>query len=565
MNRRFVILIILGYFLTISFHVNSTNYYTIDNGNWSSQKNWRNNNIPPYILPAGDTIFIYNDITFPQNLTIYGVLIIDYNDILADNGKKNVSINNYGKVIVYGILNCQDLTVNSNSTLEIYGAVVVEGTYSCSGSINIETTQSNTGNLLVKGIINGQRSVSFKRYIEADGWHYFSSPVSNGNTNSFMGMAVYSYNETQGSWTRHGANEAFQVMKGYDVYLKNSGKTIQFEGQFNNGDYSINLTRTLNGGLGYNLVGNPYPTTINWNTSNGWNKVNVNNAIYIWDPVSKNITSYVNGIGQNGGTNLIPPTSAFFVICNNTSGGNLTVHNSARVSDIVNFREIQNNDFLSITLSGNQFKDETIIRFQPNTTDNFESDWDALKMFSFEKTVPQLYTITGKNEYLAISSFDRPSQSISVPLGIYIPADGQYTFKFDLTNLNENFDFILEDHFTKEVFNLREGNYTFYSVNGTDDSRFTLHVLPVQSVTDITSSASNNETVKLPLIFASGKTINISAEENIPENIAVVDITGRIIYSSKANVSRITVESGGVYTVLFTLKGRPFSKKIILD
>jgi len=213
MNRRFVILIIVGYFLTISFHVTSTNYYTIDNGNWSSQKNWRNNNIPPYILPAGDTIFIYNDITFPQNLTIYGVLIIDYNDILADNGKKNVSINNYWKVIVYGILNCQDLTVNSNSTLEIYGAVVVEGTYSCSGSINIETTQSNTGNLLVKGIINGQRSVSFKRYIEADGWHYFSSPVSNGNTNSFMGMAVYSYNETQGSWPRHGANEAFQVMK----------------------------------------------------------------------------------------------------------------------------------------------------------------------------------------------------------------------------------------------------------------------------------------------------------------------------------------------------------------
>ncbi len=96
--------------------------------------------------------------------------------------------------------------------------------------------------------------------------------------------------------------------------------------------FSFGVTATTRGGgtpdtaytdtaaadFGWNLVGNPTPSTINWNAASGWTKTNIDGTIYVWDP-SDTTGGYKtwNGTTGNLGTGLIAPFQAFWVKANN--------------------------------------------------------------------------------------------------------------------------------------------------------------------------------------------------------------------------------------------------------
>lgn len=77
-----------------------------------------------------------------------------------------------------------------------------------------------------------------------------------------------------------------------------------WEPQFNSGNFNFNLSFTPksipNAELGdsiyydsqieagWNLIGNPTASFINWSSSNGWVKTNLDNTIYVWDPSANN-------------------------------------------------------------------------------------------------------------------------------------------------------------------------------------------------------------------------------------------------------------------------------------
>lgn len=63
---------------------------------------------------------------------------------------------------------------------------------------------------------------------------------------------------------------------------------------------------------GWNLIGNPTASTLDWNAASGWTKTGVDNAIYMWDPTESN---YLFWNGEDGTFNngLIPPFQAFWV------------------------------------------------------------------------------------------------------------------------------------------------------------------------------------------------------------------------------------------------------------
>ncbi len=65
---------------------------------------------------------------------------------------------------------------------------------------------------------------------------------------------------------------------------------------------------------GWNLVGNPYPSPIDWDAASGWTKTNVDNATYRH---VNNATwaSYVGGVGTNGGSQIYCFMSGFLCWC----------------------------------------------------------------------------------------------------------------------------------------------------------------------------------------------------------------------------------------------------------
>lgn len=68
---------------------------------------------------------------------------------------------------------------------------------------------------------------------------------------------------------------------------------------------------------GWNLVGNPTPSTIDWDASPGWTKTNMDGTIYIWDPAdtSGGYKTW-NGTTGNLGSGLVAPFQAFWVKAN---------------------------------------------------------------------------------------------------------------------------------------------------------------------------------------------------------------------------------------------------------
>ncbi len=68
---------------------------------------------------------------------------------------------------------------------------------------------------------------------------------------------------------------------------------------------------------GWNLVGNPSESTLDWDAS-GWTKTNLDNSIYIWDPADSEFKVWNGYIGTLG-SGLIHPFQAFWVKASATS------------------------------------------------------------------------------------------------------------------------------------------------------------------------------------------------------------------------------------------------------
>src|SRR5690606_34243021 len=110
-------------------------------------------------------------------------------------------------------------------------------------------------------------------------------------------------------------------------------KTVELTGVVNNG----NISKTLynHDGFytqGFNLVGNPYPSPIDWNATRGWTRTNIDDAIYFFTAGEDNrytgtYSSYVAGGPSSDGksSSVIPSMQGFFVHVSESSTGSYPV------------------------------------------------------------------------------------------------------------------------------------------------------------------------------------------------------------------------------------------------
>ncbi|MCO5950925.1 T9SS type A sorting domain-containing protein [Mucilaginibacter flavidus] len=122
-------------------------------------------------------------------------------------------------------------------------------------------------------------------------------------------------------------------------------------GNLNQGSYTVNNWQTGSGLLfttvtgnsliqGFNLVGNPYASTIDWETVNSGGIVatNVNPSIYVFNPVTNQYNTYSSSthVGNPVAfTGKIASGQGFFVKANNTSPS-LVFNESAKTTTVIN-------------------------------------------------------------------------------------------------------------------------------------------------------------------------------------------------------------------------------------
>jgi hypothetical protein len=504
-------------------------------------------------------------------------------DIIVNNSGATFSCQddfvNEGSVTNNGTFNLQTFTNKdpfiNNSITNIYVSIDNKSTITngANGRLVLKSDSVRTATLICNGTINGSGKSVAELFLKGNSWHYVSIPVTTCNSNTFWGGALYSYEESTQSWKAHYNDENLDVSKGYDVYYKHD-QLLQFEGAFRNESQTINVVKTST--KGYNLVSNPYPSAIDWKKSTGWNKKDIEDAVYIWDPNTQNISSFVNGVGANGGIRYVAPMQAFFIKCNNNTG-QIVSNNTVRLHGNVTTFRSQNETTDEIiklkVLSSNGYADEAVIRFNNHSSLKFDGNYDADKMWSDNVSVPQLFTMSSDFQELSINSMPEINKEVSIPVYLKAGSTANSQIEIDLENMRSVCNVYLEDRKNNYFHNMLTGPYDFMADVNDDEFRFILHFAKENVISidtnDQSLSLADAEEQNPFSIYASDGSIVIECEENPeqPASVRIFNMVGKQIVKTKIKESYKVIELNAAtayYTVHVQSGGQSFTKKVLV-
>lgn len=463
---------------------------------WNEPLNWNNNAVPTQL----------DEIIIPAAMP---------NDPI-------ISITNAACNAINTLESGATLTINPGAALTVYGD------FTNNGDVYIlSPTDSNAGGSLIdNGIIYGSGNFFVERYLSSGEYHYVSSPIElGGNANSDLFTTSHSsgnfnpnffgydeaydldgneFSSPSGSFEPDslvpawyhahngdgGAAVDMSIGQGYSFYSTEDMK-VTFSGTVNTGSQNIiNLSYTNNDPVagplpdyydGWNLVGNPYPSAIDWDLIDD-GLTNVENAIYVWD--GDQYASYVDG--EKGGSmnqdNKIAPMQGFFVHAT-ADNASITLNNSHRIHSSDPFLKAdktkKKDNILELVVHGNDFSDKAVVRIRDNATDHFDPKYDAYKLFSYNPDVPHLYSIAEDGiMYLSVNTLSTNIDSdMIIPLGFKVQNAGNYTLSVDNFEQFDNVNLYFED-VENGVFIPIEmiGDYQFSFDGGTSTDRFFLHL-----------------------------------------------------------------------------------------
>jgi hypothetical protein len=445
----------------------------------------------------------------------------------------NINSGNYNNVSILS----NTLTIPSGSFVTVNGTL--------SNSAGTSGLVVNSGGSLIENTTGINATIESS--IVGGEWHLISAPISNAFSGVFVTKYLQKHSEVTNAYTDIlNSGTPLTPMKGFAAYGA-STFTASYAGTLNTGNKSISLTRTVAGtGSGWNLVGNPYPCSIDWDAkdlalNSYWTKTYVNDATYIHIDASK-WAEYVGGVSTNGGTKYIAPGQGFFVqVTDGHSTGSLGVNNNVKAHNATSFFKSTSdeitvvNNLVRLEVLGNGYTDETVVRFVPEATASFDGEYDAQKLFGDVAEAAQLYTLG--SEALAINTMPETG---SVPVGMHVGAVGVYTIA--ATEINDITEVSLEDTKTGIYTDLLQGSYSFSFTPGENEQRFVLHFGPL-AVNDIENSFAN--------VYSNSHTLYIDLNNNVKGDIFVYTVTGQLVATVPAaqGSSRISLENTGNYIV----------------
>jgi len=527
-------------------------------------------NEPDYIFYGqGGTSTLWN---IPANWSS-GIVPTNYNSaIIAANCYVNIPnavCNNLN--IDNGIM----LSIGSGQMLTVNGEITEDN---ASALIRVEsngTGAANTG-ILMHGN-NGVNGI-IQRNVEGSGgganiFQLVSVPINTSITPLYSEVFLYSYlaryDESANNWYQMNTptDNSIYTGRGYLTSEPTTNEeTYSFNGRLNNG--TVNMTVSY-AGAGWNLVGNPFPSTIDWNSSLGWTKTNIDNTVYVWDGTNNRYATYINGSATNGGSNLIAPGQAFFVRAN-SAGPALSVNNVARVSTQKAFLkdEIIPQDILRITAKINDLSDELVVLLENEASIEFDRNYDAYNLSSMAGlAVPDIYTIDANNTKYSINSLPFTSEEMIIDMVFKYGTNGIVTLKAteleSFLTQHPDLGILLEDKQTGTITSLKlNPEYTFSYSTTDEPNRFRIHMGNTLGVHENITNAIKCQ------VFAVQNDIYIKYADfaNQAGSASIFDLQGRMLKQFQLDQSGNQQEhinvTPGIYMVKLTFSGHSETHKI---
>jgi hypothetical protein len=396
---------------------------------------------------------------------------------------------------------------------------VTRGDINSNGNLTLLSTVSKTAN--IEEILNNGRilgAVNVQRYFNAKPrlYRYISSPVAGTRvadwqvyfpiTGNFTGASTgpglgtassmfYYANDTYTAYPLQSNGQTNQSLiqpgVGYSTFIRNTDPfTLINTGNPHQGTIVFPVTppATSTGTNGWQLLGNPYASTIAWSLDQGkWPQSGFSSTIAVRENISSTTNQYYywDAFTNTGDAGIqdgkIAPGQSFWVRAT-SSTATLSINESAKVTPQQTFYREGQNDALTrikINLKQGSLSDAAFIVFTSVGTDKFDPQFDAVKnpntgMFNFA-------SVAGDDlQKVAINNLSDEFCSKSVRLSLANLTAGTYSISLEdtetLVGIN---DVKLFDKITGASTDLRIQSYSFDVTSDpvtSGEDRLELHV-----------------------------------------------------------------------------------------
>lgn len=469
-------------------------------------------------------------------------------------------------------INSGNVVVNAGHTLTVTDAITVSG-----GSLTFEDTssllQTNTSAVNSGNIIYKRKTTPLKQY----DYTYWSTPVANATLSQLATNSLfYAYDAGINNWVQKSASNTMVNGQGYIGRAPNglnyaTPQTLEtsFTGVPNNGTITTPITK----GAGIlNLIGNPYPSAIDIDLflTDAANSGLVNGTIYLWthntaisssnpgnntynytanDYAKYNLTGGVKtaSAALTGGaapTGKIAAGQGFFIEANSALANgtySATFKNSMRVSgnntQFFRSAETESDNTTAtplekhrvwISLSNNQGAyNEALVGYIQGATNDLDRLFDG-KTLPAENVV-SFYSLLS-NDKLSIQGRSLPfNTSETIPMGYSTTLTGDFSIRLEnFDGLFANQDIYLLDKTTGIYHNLKAGDFTFTTTNGTFNDRFELRF--TTATLGVNTVDNNDSNIR---IIAKDQHLSVLSGMSNISSIEVYNLLGKLIYSKK--------------------------------
>ena len=490
---------------------------------------------------------------------------------VVPSGTPNITLaGNAGHPLVLsGTKTLGTITVNPGARLTIESETVTATSITLisdgkgTGTV-IDHSGSTNRTAIVKTQLTGKTGAATN-----DHWWYIATPVTGATSNvlkSYTSNLFGYYDEVTNNYPQI-TNTTTELTKGTGYLVKLAGATsyYSFPGSLNNGDITINLTRTgtTNPKRGFNLIGNPYPSYINWNMLLG-SRTDIRSTIWIRTRTKSGEMAFDtwNGLigtgnGKKGAiSQYIAPMQAFWVkVDRDGTNPSLTFNNALRshrpgTNASGTLLRAPNSGYeansepivIRLQISNERFSDETIIMTHSTASDGPDS-FDAEKISNNNPSIPEIFTLIDQRE-IAINTMQQLPLQQPITLGFRPGASGQFTLTASEISHPENLEVVLIDKLTGTSSILNNDSYGFSSDGTATNDRFSLE-FRTTGITTITGNPNG----KLILTTTDNQIIIDGTTEG--SNINVYNSIGQLLISTIATAlcTGLTKPGKGIYIV----------------
>lgn len=548
---------------------------------------------------AGDggslTAWSLNICSVPNTPITCGQITTAWNGSSWSNGRpvNNVAATINGDLTLSGdldvcsldIIGTSQVLLQSNSNLTVDGIINVAPTtnFTIENNANLIQNQNviNVANAIVKRNSNPLRRLDYT---------IWSSPVTGTQTlKSFSPNTLtnrfYNYNTTTNFYelVANPLTQTFGLGNGYLIRMPDNHPTTptiwngEFVGNLNNGTIDVNLSY-ISASQNYNMIGNPYPSTISAENFISNNTSTISGAIYFWRKINNALGTAYASYTQGGATTTSPtsPTpngiiqvgQGFFVRSKNVATPKVTFTNTLRTTNNDNqfFRTNLDTEksriWLNLTNDSGLFV-QMLAGYMTGATSSFDDLYDAIAI----NDAPIGLTSLVANEEYSIQLKALPFDiTDAIPLNFKTDVAGNYSIAIDHVDglfATSNQEIYLRDLLLQTVHNLSDTPYTFSSEIGNFANRFEIVYQPTlnTSSTVYDENQINIKGITSTLIIESSK-LNMNS-------ITIYDTLGRLLLKTKnlnskiESISKLYATNQALLVKIELENGSIITKKII--